>query len=250
MRYMSLSFVDGGLTMTSLADTAFTKDANGYATLIVGTGATIPKWITPANGYTFVDLTAFSGYEQLSLLALRNIIPNESFKCTGQLVPYRTAVDMPVGSLLGDYTPIVDYPTAASLPKKTSPLTVPSACGLFPTGDPGDLPKCGVLTAPVPYISSVVTECAAPGCTQFTAQENPPITVIGQGFGVFPDGTPYTGDMNTWPYRISREIGLPATLGRNARFPSVPGTSAGFSSWPMSARVEPRASVHWCPGIK
>ena len=156
-----------------------------------GTGATIPKWITPANGYTFVDLTAFSGYQQLSLLALRNIIPNESFKCTGQRFPIAPRWICPSAACSAITRLIVDYPTAASLPKKTSPLTVPSACGLFPTGDPGDLPKCGVLTAPVPYISSVVTECAAPGCTQFTAQENPPITVIGQGFGVFPDGTPY-----------------------------------------------------------
>lgn len=244
MRYMSLSFVDGGLTMTSLADTAFTKDSNGYATLIVGTGAAIPSWITPANGYTFVDLTTFSGYQQLSLLALRNIIPNDTFKCTGQLVPYRTAVDMPLGSLLGDYTPIVDYPTAASLPKKTSPLTVPSACGLFPIGDPGDLPKCGVLTAPAPYISSVVTECQAPGCTQFAAQTNPPFTVIGQGFGVFPDGTPYTGDMK---YLAIEDLTRNWIAGYNGTECTISISSWDIGRIQFVANVSPNGTKGKCP---
>ena len=204
MRYMSLTFSDpSGVPMASLADTFFTKDPNGYATLIVGTGAAIPKWITPANGYTFLDLTTLQGYEQLSLLSLRHIIPSSEFNCAGQFVPYRTAVDTPLGSLLGDYTPVVDYPVAASLPEKTSPLVGLSACGLFPAGQPGNLGSCGVLPAPAPLISSVVTECPAPGCNQFAAQPNPPITIIGQGFGSFPDGAPFTG---TSKYLAIRDI--------------------------------------------
>jgi hypothetical protein len=62
-------------TLASVADNAFTKNPNGYVTLIVGTGTTIPSWITPANGYTFFDLTAISGYQNLNSLNLRNILP-------------------------------------------------------------------------------------------------------------------------------------------------------------------------------
>ncbi|HUE04967.1 MAG TPA: hypothetical protein VMR62_35785 [Bryobacteraceae bacterium] len=194
MRYMSLSFTaPGGATLASIADTAFTKDPHGYATLIVGTGATIPKWITAANGYTFLDLTAINGYQQLTLLSLRHIIPGTDFNCAGQFVPYRTAVDTPSGNLLGDYAPVVDYPLAATLPHKASPLKGLSACGMFPGGQPGIQPACGVLPAPPPMISAVVTQCQAPGCDQFAAQPNPPISIVGEGFGMFPEGTPFTG---------------------------------------------------------
>jgi hypothetical protein len=194
MRYMSLSFVDtGGSTLASVADTAFTKDPSGYATLIVGTGAAIPKWITAANGYTFLDLTTLAGYQQLSLLALRHIIPSGVFQCAAQYVAYRTSVDTPIGSLLGDYTPVVDYPVAAALPHKSSPLIGLSACATFPLGEPGVRPKCGVFPTPAPSITSIVTECPAPGCTQFAAQSNPPITIVGDGFGTFPEGAPFTG---------------------------------------------------------
>lgn len=198
MRYMSLSFVgSGGSTLASVDDTAFTKDPNGYATLIVGTGAAVPKWITPANGYTYLDLTTLSGYQQFNLLALRHMIPSSAFDCAAQFVPYRTSVDTPNGSLLGDYTPVVDYPVASSLPTKTSPLTGPSACGNFPAGEPGTRPLCGVFPTPPPAVTSVVTECTAPSCNQFTAQPNPPITILGSGFGTFPEGVPFTG---TTPY--------------------------------------------------
>ena len=194
MRYMSLSFiVPGGKTIASLADTAFTRDTSGYATLIVGTGAAIPKWITPANGYTYLDLTTLKGYQQLSLLDLRNIIPGSGFHCAGQFVPYRTSVDTPSGSLLGEYTPVVDYPAAASLPKKAAALETASACGSFPDGLAGARPKCGVFPAPAPSITGVVTECSAPGCNQFAAQPNPPVTILGEGFGTFPLGAPFTG---------------------------------------------------------
>src|SRR3984885_7124515 len=119
-RYMSLSFVDYTAqscgcnnTIASLYDSSFTQDSNGYATLIVGTGAHIPSWVTPANGYTFLDLTTLSSYQQLSLLDLRHMIPSAGFNCAGQLVPYQTSVATPSGSLMGDYVPVVDYPVAS-----------------------------------------------------------------------------------------------------------------------------------------
>jgi hypothetical protein len=197
MRYASLSFIDpGGATIASLADTAFTKDPNGYVTLIVGTGAAIPSWIAPANGYTFLDLTSVSGYQQLSLLDLRHIVSAGGFDCAGQFVPYRTGPSTPAGSLMGDYMPVVDFPAAVALPRKASPLVGPTGCAVFPTGQPGIAPNCGVLHSPRPVIDAVVTECPAPGCNQFVAQPNPPITIVGGGFGEFPNGMPLTGTSN------------------------------------------------------
>jgi hypothetical protein len=197
MRYMSLSFQEaGGSVLASLADTAFTKDANGYATLIVGTGATIPAWVTPANGYTFLDLTALSTYQQLSLIAVRHMIPAAGFTCAGQFVPYRTGAETPAGSLMGDYLPVADYPVAASLPQVAAPLVGPGGCGVFPAGQPGTRPACGVFPEPPPAIGTVVTECLMPGCNRFVAQPNPPIAILGAGFGNFPNGTPFTGTSN------------------------------------------------------
>jgi hypothetical protein len=195
MRYMSLSFsIPGGLTKVSLADSAFTKDADGYATLIVGTGAAIPAWITAANGYTFLDLTTVEDYQELSLLTVRHIIPGTGFKCAGQFVPYRTSVDTPTGSLLGAYTPVVDYPIAVTLPTKAIPIDGLTGCNEFPDGQAGIRPACGVLPGPPPSIAGAVTQCLAKGCNQFAAQANPPITVNGAGFGTFPYGAPFTGN--------------------------------------------------------
>jgi hypothetical protein len=197
MRYMSLSFLDpGGTTIASLADSAFTQDPNGYVTLIVGTGAAIPSWITAANGYSYLDLTAISGYDQLTLLDLRHIAPAGTFNCAGQVVPYRTAPATPGGSLMGDYWPVVDYPVASGLPTHADPWQGVGACASFPAGQPGARPDCAVLPPPPMTINSVVTECPAPGCNQFVAQPTPPITISGAGFGAFPGGTPFTGTSN------------------------------------------------------
>jgi hypothetical protein len=157
MRYASLSFINpGGVTIASLADNAFTQDPNGYVTLVVGTGAVIPPWITPANGYTFLDLTAISGYQQLNLLDLRHISPAGTFNCAGQYVPYRTDEVTPAGGLMGDYMPVVDYPTAASLPLVATPLVGPNSCDAFPNGQPGVLPNCGVFPGPCDVMSVVL----------------------------------------------------------------------------------------------
>jgi hypothetical protein len=197
MRYMSLSFRDAtGYVFASLADTAITQDANGYATLIVGTGATIPAWVTPANGYTFLDLTASANYLQLNMITMRHIIPAVGFTCAGQFVPYRTSADTPDGSLMGDYMPVADYPAAATLPQVAAPLIGPGVCNVLPAGRPGVRPACGVLPEPPPSIDTVVTQCAVPGCSGFVAQSAPPITIIGAGFGSFPDGEPFIGTSN------------------------------------------------------
>jgi hypothetical protein len=197
MRYTSLSFViPGGLTLASIADVSFTQDANGYATLIVGTGATVPSWITPANGYTLLDLTAISGYQQLGLMSMRNILPASTFNCSAAGIPYGTLEYTPAGGLMDEYVPLVDFPVAASLPPTASALTPKNSCGIFPSGQAGVVPGCGVFKPPPATISSAITQCSGPPCTQFAAQAQPPITIIGAGFGNFPLGLPFVGTSN------------------------------------------------------
>jgi len=223
MRYASLSFQSpGGLTLASVADSAFTQTGGGYVTLIVGTGAAIPSWITPANGYTFLNLTAISGYQNLNLVALRDILPASTFNCAGQYVPYRTIENTAAGGLLGEYLPVVDYPVASSLPPVASPLIQADACGIFPNGQGGVIPYCGVFNPPAITITSVVTQCAAPGCAAFVAQPQPPMTIVGAGFGNFPYGMPFTGTSNYLEINNTTE-GWDAGYGKDSCTVSISG---------------------------
>lgn len=194
LRYMSLSFQDpSGNTFASMPDRSFITDANGYATMIVGTGATIPSWITPSHGYTFLNLKAISGYQQLAWLFLRDILPSSGFNCSGQILPFGSAENTPAGGLMGEYLPVVDYPYAATLAQNASAYTQSNSCAVFPIGQPRSSPKCGVVASPAITISSAVTQCAAPHCDQFVVQSQPPVTITGSGFGSLPDGLPYSG---------------------------------------------------------
>jgi len=205
MRYVSLSFESpGGITLASVADSAFAQEtaggasttSGGYVTLIVGTGAAIPSWITAANKYTLLDLTAVTGYQNLNLLALRNILPASTFNCAGQYVPYRTLEYTPSGGLMGGYLPVVDYPVAATLPQTATPLIGPDSCSVFPNGQAGVVPNCGIFIPPPATVTNVVSQCAAPGCNEFVVQSAPPMTIVGGGFGNFPYGMPFTGVSN------------------------------------------------------
>jgi len=193
LRYMSLSFETAGTTLASLADDFFVPNSNGDVTLIVGTGATIPSWITPANGYTFFDLTTVSGYQQLSELNMRNIVPAAAFNCAGETVPWSVGEYTSGGGLMGQYAPYLDFPPAAKLTQVAGAPPATGPCAVFPDGNPGLPPACGVV-APNPIaINTLTTQCAAPGCNQVVAQPQPPMSIIGQGFGDFPNGLPFTG---------------------------------------------------------
>ncbi|HLY17345.1 MAG TPA: hypothetical protein VKR61_08975 [Bryobacteraceae bacterium] len=196
MRYMSLSFQNpGGVTLASLADSAFTQDANGYVTLVVGTGAAIPAWITPANGYTLLDLTALANYQQMKSFTLRDILPAGTFNCAGQVIPYRTGEATTGGDgLMGLYAPVVDYPAAAGLPSMATPVSGPASCDTYPGGPPAISPDCAVLLPSPTTITSISSYCASPGCDHVVVQPQPPLTIVGTGFGSFPFGLPYTGN--------------------------------------------------------
>ena len=141
-------------------------------------------------------MTAISGYQQLNLLALRNILPASTFDCAGQYVPYRTLEYTSFGGLMGSYLPVVDYPVASTLPTVASPLGGPDSCGMFPDGQSGVVPNCGVFIPPPIAITNVVTQCPALGCIQFVVQPTPPVAIVGGGFGTFPYGLPFAGDSN------------------------------------------------------
>ena len=197
MRYMSVSFQAGtGTTLISVADSAFTQDSNGYVTLIVGTGAAIPSWITPANGYTVLDLSTNPNLSSLKSIMIRNLLPAATFNCSGAFVPFRTAEHTPAGGLMGEYAPVVDYPIATSLPPAATPLVQANTCGILPSAQPGVWPTCGLYPPPVIAIKTVTTQCAAQGCNQFAAQPQPPMIITGGGFGDFPGPLPYTGTSN------------------------------------------------------
>jgi hypothetical protein len=208
MRYLSVSFqIPGGGTLASIPDscplnplspcTPFVQDANGYVTLIVGTGATPPSWVTPANGYTWLDLTAIANYQTLNQIAIRNILPATSFDCSAQLIPYKVGEATLAGAgLMGLYAPVIDYPVASSLPTTATPITGPNSCAVFPVGPPTVTPKCAVQIPKGPQIAAVTTQCSLPGCSQVVVQPQPPISIVATagGFGSFPFGLPYTGN--------------------------------------------------------
>ena len=214
-------------TLASVTDADFVQDANGYATLIVGTGAAIPSWITPANGYTFLDLTAATGYQNLSDLVVREILPASTFVCSGANVPYKVAVYTPEGGLMGDYAPVLDFPAASTLPQTASELVGPNQCSVFPDGLPEVAPACGVLPSNTTVISAVPPP--APATPPIGVQPSPPITLSGQGFGFLPNGLPFSGNSN------SLEI-ADLTQGWTAGYGNSPcGVSIG--TW-LDSRIE------------
>ena len=217
MRYMSVSFeVTGGGTLASLPDscpanpvspcTPLVQTANGYVTLVVGTGTPQPSWVTAANGYTWIDLSQLGNpnYVNLNEIAIRHILPSSFFGCAAQLVPYKTeqptTQNGQVSGLMGQYAPLISYPVATTLYTTAPPFPAthePSGCDVFPDGPPQNgVTGCEVLPANPTAISAVVSQCAAPGCSGITVQPAPPIAIQGAGFGSFPLGLPYKGDTN------------------------------------------------------
>jgi hypothetical protein len=212
IRYVSVSFqAVGGNTLASIPDscplnpltacTPMVQDPNGYVTLVVGVGEPQPSQVTPANGYTWLDLSQVANYLQLNQIAIRNILPASTFECAGQVVPYKVGeATSAAAGLMGLYSPVIDFQTASQLPTQTSPVTGSSTCAIFPYGPPATTSPtnqvCSVLSTPPIAITGVTTQCATPGNYAVVEQSQPPISILGNGFGSFPLGLPYTGDSN------------------------------------------------------
>jgi hypothetical protein len=117
---------------------------------------------------------------------------------------------------MGLYSPWITEPVAGSapstgLPEPATPIACPpgklscTACDVYPDGLPAIISPtnqtCSVEPSNPITITKVVTQCAIPpappGCTDgVIVQSNPPINIIGQGFGYFSLGLPYTGNSN------------------------------------------------------
>jgi streptogramin lyase len=267
MRYMGLSFYPSSnsaiTTLASLGDYQFTKDANGYATLIVGTGAAIPSWITPANGYTFVDLTTYPAYQSLNSIQIRNILASDTFSCASKYVPYKTSVWTPAGSMMGDYLPVVDYPLAATLPLVAAELVGPSSCGVLPVGVPDTSPGCGLLPSNPMTVAPVMAP--SPGQIPLAVQPSPPLTISGSGFGFLPNGLPFTGNSSylqitdytqNWSAGYTgnqctvtvvkwadNRIELVANVNTNGLCPLAAGDQVGISVWNPQTMAGPGATT-------
>lgn len=282
MRYVSISFEGpAGSTLASLPDhcpanpvrpcTPLVQDPNGYVTVVAGLGEPQPSWVTAANGYTWLDLSQTgSNYLQLKEIAIRNILPGASFNCAAQYVPYKVGQATTDGSgLMGVYAPVIDYPVASSLPTTVSPVTGPDACASYPAGPPEITthakPQCGVMLPPLVEVTAVTTQCSKPGCNEVVAQSNPPISIVGSGFGSFPMGTPYSGDSDfleitdqtqNWSAGYTGDtctvtigewsgamISLVANVNQNSQCPMAAGDQLAIRVWDPQTLASAEATV-------
>jgi hypothetical protein len=132
LRYFSFEFTQGGgSTITALDDQQLVTDQNGNVTIIAGVGPPPPQ-VTPANYYTYLDLSQFAGYSGFSKLSLRNLLPNASFGCSTFNVPNFTMEYNPDGGFMGAYVPTVDFPTASQIPAVPVPPIRPNSCAAAP----------------------------------------------------------------------------------------------------------------------
>jgi hypothetical protein len=146
LRYYSISFLGattptGKTTLTSISDTAFTQDPNGNVTMLIGLGAQPPSFVTPANYYTYVDLTQIPNYTSLTRIEIRHLLPSGALSCSNANVPLFTMEYNNKGGFMGQYVPTFDFPTPAALSAPAPPpptrsntclatgVAVPVACG-------------------------------------------------------------------------------------------------------------------------
>jgi hypothetical protein len=140
LRYKSLSFQDGSNTLLSLKDSDFVKDPSGNVTLIVSLGAVPPSQVTPANYYTYVDMTQRPNYQNLKTLFVRDLLPNAAYLCSAFNVPFKTTVFNPDGGYMGAAQMTVDFPNAAGIPAVPVPPVRPDSCAIVPVDAPTTCP--------------------------------------------------------------------------------------------------------------
>lgn len=136
LRYRSISFLNGHKTLASLKDDDFVKDPYGNVDLIVGMGTPPPSYVTPENYYTYFDLSRISGYENLSVVTMRDILPNPTFQCSSFNVPFFYSEYNPEGGYMGNYVPTVGFPVASQIPQLAAPITRPNTCSALVTQQP------------------------------------------------------------------------------------------------------------------
>lgn len=125
LRYWGLSFINASRTVVaSLSDLDLRPDADGYVTLILSFGTSLPAHVHAANGYSVAHLPATS----LHQVTLRNILPSATFACALDQVPFASSEHTAAGGYMGEYVPYVDFPIAAGLPASASPHVQTGNC--------------------------------------------------------------------------------------------------------------------------
>lgn len=124
LRYWSITFEDAaGRSLATMSEFSLVPDASGYVTVAMSFGTPLPAHIGPANGYSRIVVPAIP----VARLVMRNYLPSESFTCSTENVPVRTAEYHPVGGYMGEYAPVVSFPTVGALPV-AAPLVQVNAC--------------------------------------------------------------------------------------------------------------------------
>jgi hypothetical protein len=131
-RYFSLSFQVANFPLVSLADSAFVRDAEGYATLIVGLGDSPPSHVKPENGYTYLDLSRRFNYKLLDSMVVRSILPSPGFSCNPLVIPFKTSEHHSSGGYLGEFVPVVDFLAGPDIPAIAEPYRQANSCGVAP----------------------------------------------------------------------------------------------------------------------
>jgi hypothetical protein len=125
LRYWSITFEDAaGRSLATMSEFSLVPDVNGYVTVAMSFGTPLPAHVTSASGYSRIVVPAIP----VARLVMRNYLSSESFSCTTENVPIRTAEYHPAGGYMGEYAPVVTFPTAASLPGTAAPLVQPNSC--------------------------------------------------------------------------------------------------------------------------
>ena len=125
LRYWSLTFEDSaGKSIGTITDLSLAPNGSGYATLIVTLGTPVPAHVNLANGYSVVNAALPTTFR----LVLRNALPAPAFGCSTANVPPRTAEYHTNGGYLGEYSPVVTFPLALSLPTVAQPVNQNESC--------------------------------------------------------------------------------------------------------------------------
>ncbi|MCC7416295.1 MAG: hypothetical protein IT176_04070 [Acidobacteria bacterium] len=125
LRYWGLTFEDApGWSLASFSELALSPDADRNVTLVIGFGTPLPAYVTPANGYSRVDLPILPA----ARLVMRNQRPAPGLPCSVNTVPPHTAEYHPNGGYMGLYAPAITFPLASSLPPVATPLAQSGSC--------------------------------------------------------------------------------------------------------------------------
>lgn len=125
LRYWSVTFEDqAGNSLATLSDLHVTPNASGYATIVLTFGAAVPAHVVAANGYNKFVMNSTAP----ARIVMRNYLPADAFQCSTWNVPFRTAEYHPGNGYMGEYAPIVTFPTAASLPAVAVPVVQQNNC--------------------------------------------------------------------------------------------------------------------------